>query len=129
MCPHGGAPPWSNVMPCLTLLSLSLNLSLFDSRAHAHTTPNIHQMALENFVEMREKVGDVKFNFLKSVENILENTFPDQFRSRYAMVCYGGGGGITYDAALKLGEVQWEILEELYVGLKVRIVYGWCFRV
>ena len=35
------------------------------------------------------KVGDVKFNFLKSMESILENTFPDQFRSRYAMVCYG----------------------------------------
>jgi len=78
----------------------------------------IAQMALENFVEMREKVGDVKFNFLKSMESILENTFPDQFRSRYAMVCYGGGGGITYDAALKLGAVQWTILEELYVGLK-----------
>ena len=29
------------------------------------------------------------------------------------MVCYGGGGGITYDAALRLGEVQWGIIEDL----------------
>jgi len=49
----------------------------------------------------------------KEVENILENKFEDRFRSRYAMVCYGGAGGITYDAALRLGEVQWKILEEL----------------
>ena len=65
------------------------------------------------------QVGDVKFNFLKSVESILENTFPDIFRSRYAMVCYGGGGGITYDAALRLGEVQWAILEDLCESIKV----------
>lgn len=29
------------------------------------------------------------------------------------MVCYGGGGNITYDAAQRLGEVQWGIVEDL----------------
>ena len=70
-------------------------------------------MALDNFVEMRDRVGDADFLLKKSVENLLENTFEDRFRSRYAMVCYGGGGGITYDAALRLGEVQWGIIEDL----------------
>ena len=73
----------------------------------------IAEMALDNFVEMRDRVGDADFLLKKSVENLLENQFEDRFRSRYAMVCYGGGGGITYDAALRLGEVQWGIIEDL----------------
>ena len=32
------------------------------------------------------------------------------------MVCYGGGGNITYDAALRLGAVNWGIVEELTQG-------------
>ena len=27
---------------------------------------------------------------MKKIENRLENAFPSKFRSRYAMVCYGG---------------------------------------
>jgi kynurenine 3-monooxygenase len=55
----------------------------------------IARMALENFVEMREKVGDETFLRRKKIENALENRFPTRFRSRYSMVCYGGAGG-TY---------------------------------
>merc|ERR550517_183912 len=73
----------------------------------------IATMALENFVEMRDHVADRRFLLMKAVENLLENKFESLFRSRYAMVCYGGGGNITYDAALKLGEVQWSIIEEI----------------
>merc|ERR1711998_446326 len=67
----------------------------------------------ENFVEMRSKVGNKDFLLRKSVENLLENKFQYLFRSRYAMVCYGGGGNITYQNAKTLGDVQWEIIEEL----------------
>lgn len=73
----------------------------------------ICDMALENFVEMRDKTGDVKFQAMKKVENRLENTFPDKFRSRYAMVCYGGDGNVSYANAKALGEVQAKILESL----------------
>lgn len=55
-------------------------------------------MALENFVEMRDTVGDPNFLLMKEVQNMLENKFEDVFRSRYAMVCYGGGGNISYSA-------------------------------
>lgn len=58
----------------------------------------IATMALENFVEMRDTVGNPKFLLMKAVENILENEFEEIFRSRYALVCYGGGGNITYSS-------------------------------
>ncbi|CAE7427368.1 kmo [Symbiodinium sp. CCMP2456] len=74
----------------------------------------ICEMALENFLEMRDKTGDVKFQVLKKVENRLENVFPDKFRSRYAMVCYGGEGNVSYANAKDLGIVQASILEKLW---------------
>jgi len=70
-------------------------------------------MALENFVEMRDKTGDKKFQAIKQVENRLENAFPAKFRSRYAMVCYGGAGNVSYANAKLLGELQWGMLERL----------------
>jgi len=77
----------------------------------------IATMALENFVEMRDLVADKRFLLMKAVENLLENKFESSFRSRYAMVCYGGSGNITYDTALKLGAVQWSIIEEISQGI------------
>jgi len=73
----------------------------------------ICDMALENFVEMRDRTGDVKFQAMKKVENRLENAFQAKFRSRYAMVCYGGEGNVSYANARALGLVQADILERL----------------
>jgi len=70
-------------------------------------------MALENFVEMRDKTADRKFQAMKRVENDLEQRFPKKFRSRYAMVCYGGDGEVSYANAKYLGTVQDRILQEL----------------
>eukprot|EP00656_Telonema_subtile_P036430 TRINITY_DN4041_c0_g2_i7.p1 TRINITY_DN4041_c0_g2~~TRINITY_DN4041_c0_g2_i7.p1 ORF type:complete len:374 (+),score=100.60 TRINITY_DN4041_c0_g2_i7:677-1798(+) len=70
-------------------------------------------MALENFVEMRDKTADPHFINLKRVESILENAFPTKFRSRYAMVCYGGEGNVSYANAYTLGPLQDAILEQL----------------
>merc|ERR1712039_660673 len=73
----------------------------------------ICDMALENFVEMRDKTGDKKFQAMKKLENRMENAFPAKFRSRYAMVCYGGAGNVSYANAKALGSVQWAVLERL----------------
>ena len=81
----------------------------------------IADMALENYVEMMDRTGDPDFRKAKAVENALENSaLGSRFRSRYAMVCYGGGrqpGGVQYDDALQLGKVQWDIVCELAAGL------------
>lgn len=78
----------------------------------------IADMALDNFVEMCDRVGDQRFLLQKQVENIIENKWPERYRSRYAMVCYGGLGNVSYSAAQQLGEKNYEILGELLQGLK-----------
>eukprot|EP00747_Dinoflagellata_sp_TGD_P169513 gnl/TRDRNA2_/TRDRNA2_198667_c0_seq1.p1 gnl/TRDRNA2_/TRDRNA2_198667_c0~~gnl/TRDRNA2_/TRDRNA2_198667_c0_seq1.p1 ORF type:complete len:576 (+),score=139.18 gnl/TRDRNA2_/TRDRNA2_198667_c0_seq1:96-1823(+) len=77
----------------------------------------ICDMALENFVEMRDKTGDIKFQTMKKIENKLENLFGAKFRSRYAMVCYGGEGNVSYANAKELGLIQWDILDRLCEGI------------
>lgn len=92
------------------------NFAAVFAELEAERKPNadaICDMALENFVEMRDKSGDEKFQAMKKVENRLENTFPDKFRSRYAMVCYGGEGNVSYANAKVLGDVQASILDQL----------------
>lgn len=71
------------------------------------------QMAIENYTEMGSKTGDVKFRAMKKVENRIENAYPMKFRSRYAMVCYGGDGNVSYANAQTLGLVQDSILAQL----------------
>ena len=79
----------------------------------------IADMALENYTEMQSSTADPRFRVCKAVENALENSaLGVRFRSRYAMVCYGGLGGVTYAAAQALGRVQWEIVCELAEGVE-----------
>ena len=74
----------------------------------------IADMALENYVEMMARTAEPLFRKRKAVENALENSaLGGRFRSRYAMVCYGGAGNVTYRAAQQLGAVQWDIVCEL----------------
>ena len=70
-------------------------------------------MALENFVEMRDKSADWGFIAAKRLESLLENHFPNRFRSRYAMLCNGGAGNVSYANAFKLGPVQDTILNQI----------------
>lgn len=74
-------------------------------------------MALENFVEMRDKTADPVFCAKKQLESLLENAFPERFRSRYAMVCYGGEGEVSYRNAYELGPIQDRILSTLHAQL------------
>lgn len=55
---------------------------------------------------MRDRVSDRTFLLQKRLENRIENALPDKFRSRYAMVCYGGAGNVTYRNAFILGKIQ-----------------------
>lgn len=74
----------------------------------------IAEMALENFVEMRDSVGDLDFLLRKQVEQLIERRWPDEYRSRYSMVTYST---IPYRVAQELGEIQRGILDELCAGL------------
>ncbi len=75
----------------------------------------IAALALENFVEMRDKVGDQGFLLQKSVEALLGRTFPTLYLSRYSMVTHTL---IPYRWALAAGEIQQAILRELCEGIE-----------
>lgn len=73
-------------------------------------TDAIADMALENFIEMRDKVADPKFLFRKHVELALEERFPDRFIPRYSMVSFHL---LPYSVAQSRGQIQDRILGEL----------------
>ncbi len=70
----------------------------------------IAEMALENYVEMRDTVRDPKFHLQKQLGFLLEESYPERFIPRYSMVMFHP---IPYAAAQQRGAVQAEILETL----------------
>jgi kynurenine 3-monooxygenase len=74
----------------------------------------IADMALDNFVEMRDRVGDPRFLLRKQVEHLLEERLPREYRSRYSMVMYSS---IPYSVAQRAGQIQEDILAQLLDGL------------
>jgi kynurenine 3-monooxygenase len=90
---------------------------LFDfmTEARVPNTNAIADMAVENFVEMRDKVGDKKFLMQKSVEKILQNKFPGKYVSRYSLVTFSN---VPYTVAMEAGVVQERLLSELCANLQ-----------
>lgn len=62
-------------------------LPLFEQRRHEHTDA-IAAMALDNFVEMRDKVASPVFKSAKRVEHLLERLLPGVWISRYELVSF-----------------------------------------
>src|SRR6185503_11360170 len=75
----------------------------------------IADLALENFIEMRDLVADPLFLFKKKVQHLLGNTYPTRFLSRYEMVSFSS---IPYKEAMRLGLLVDEITEELIAHVK-----------
>jgi kynurenine 3-monooxygenase len=74
-------------------------------------TAAIAEMALENYVEMRDTVRDPGYLRRKALAMELERRFPDRFIPRYSMVMFHPE--ISYAEALRRGRVQEGILEQL----------------
>src|SRR4051812_19195030 len=74
----------------------------------------IAQMALENYIEMRDTVLDPRFQRYKVMSVELEKRFPDRFIPRYSMVMFHPE--IPYAEALRRGQIQQEILAALDTG-------------
>lgn len=79
-------------------------------QARKINTDAIADMAVENFVEMRDRVADPHFLFRKKVELALEEKFPQLFVPKYAMVTFHR---VPYNEALRRGQIQERILAEL----------------
>lgn len=74
----------------------------------------IANMAIENFAEMADKVGDEEFLLKKKVEKKIEQKFPDKYRARYGMVTYTL---CPYDLVYRAGKIQSEILDKVAAGI------------
>jgi kynurenine 3-monooxygenase len=70
----------------------------------------IADLAVENFVEMRDKVADARFLFRKKVELALEAKYPGLFVPKYAMVTFHR---VPYSVAAERGRIQDRMLEQL----------------
>ena len=68
----------------------------------------IADMALENYIEMRDSVNNDRFLNQRDLERQLEIKYPDQFISRYAMVSFHQ---IPYSIIQERGKIQQEILD------------------
>jgi kynurenine 3-monooxygenase len=70
----------------------------------------IADLAVENFVEMRDKVADPRFLFRKKVELALEAKYPERFVPKYSMVTFHR---VPYSVAAERGRIQDRMLGEL----------------
>jgi kynurenine 3-monooxygenase len=106
---------------CTTLLSLLDRYGADWNRVFAEfekerktNTDAIADLALENFVEMRDHVADARFLFRKKIELALEGRFPNLFVPKYSMVTFHR---VPYATALQRGRAQDRILAELCAGI------------
>ena len=70
----------------------------------------VAQLALQNFVEMRDKVGDMAFLERKKIEKELGKRYPEQFISVYEMVSFSH---IPYNTAIQCIQAQDTLLHTI----------------
>ena len=74
-------------------------------------TDAIAQLALDNFVEMRDLVADADFILRKKIEAKLHELFPEKWIPLYSMVTFQDD--IRYSEAHKIGSKQRKIMDEV----------------
>ncbi len=70
----------------------------------------IADMALENFIEMRDKVADQKFLLRKKIEAKLNKKYPEHYVSKYSLVSFSTQ---PYRHALEMGYRQDALFEKV----------------
>lgn len=102
--------------------ALERAMSKHDDRAQAFAAfeaerqPNataIQDMALENYIEMRDRVDDADYLLLRELGAKLTAAAPDQFMSRYRMVTFNT---MPYVEAYARGERQKAIMKQAIKG-------------
>ena len=71
----------------------------------------IAELALNNFIEMRDKIADPKFLLQKKIEAKLHEKYPGKWISAYSQVTFSPQ--IRYSDALKRGQRQEAIMKEV----------------
>lgn len=84
------------------------------SRQRVRSCHALREMALDNMLEMGDRVGQKQFRLLKQLESKLEAELSSKYRSRYALVCYSYN---DYADVNEMGVLQHRLLEELAEGI------------
>jgi kynurenine 3-monooxygenase len=71
----------------------------------------IAELAVENYVEMRDKVADPRFLLQKKIEAHFSEKYPDKWTPLYVMVTYRTD--LRYSDALEKGKIQEEIMKKI----------------
>ena len=71
----------------------------------------IAELALNNFIEMRDKVGDPSFLLQKKIETAFSKKHPDKWKPAYAQVTFSPQ--IRYSQALKSSIAQEKIMKQI----------------
>ncbi|MEQ8905399.1 NAD(P)/FAD-dependent oxidoreductase [Ekhidna sp.] len=69
----------------------------------------ISELALHNFIEMRDHVGDPDFLRRKKLESKIQETYPKEWIPLYSMVTFSD---MPYSEALRLGKIQKRVMDE-----------------
>ena len=97
---HGGTVPdaaWRDLMGEFTALRKANGDAIGD-------------LALRNFVEMRDRTGDPRFLLQKRIERRLTDRHPDRWIPLYSMVTFSH---LPYAEAMQLGRIQDGIMAEV----------------
>lgn len=78
----------------------------------------ISELALYNFLEMRDHVGDPNFLRRKELESKIQSKYPKEWIPLYSMVTFSD---IPYSEALRLGKIQKKIMDEFLESDKEEI--------
>ncbi len=113
-----------------TQLQREPDLSRAYAAFEAERKPNagaIQQMALENYIEMRDRVGDTGFLLQRELEQALQARYPTRFVPHYSMVTFLRTG---YAQVLERSQIQREILVQATQGHRdlTRIDWNWLER-
>jgi kynurenine 3-monooxygenase len=74
-------------------------------------TDAIAQLALDNFIEMRDLVADEKFLLRKKIEAKVHSLYPDKWIPLYTMVTFQDD--MRYSEAYAIGQKQKKIMDEV----------------
>ncbi len=80
------------------------------SKLHVRNGHAIADMALENYIEMRDKVNDNYYKKRRELELKMEQFFPSEFIPRYSMVSFHQ---LPYSKVYEKGEKQFKLLDQI----------------
>ena len=98
----------------------TLALPMYQERRR-HNAEAIAQLAKENFVEMRDKVGSKTFLATKKLEHALEKLLPGTYLSRYEMVSFTT---IPYAEVVERSKKQQQLLAVAAGGAVLAVAAG-----